>query len=172
MIALDIISAAFDTINHSTLLARISKILGVRGTTLTWLEAYLSVRHIYVKVGENQSENVLSSVGVPQGTVLGPNLLSIYITPIMNIASAFGDNIHQYAEDTQLYVSAYRNDENVSIDALERCSAAVNDWMLHNGLALNPDKSEAIMFETSRAMRHLRSKVLQWQTVQSPFLIE
>ena len=45
-----------------------------------------------------------------------------------------------------------RNDDNLSIDALEKCSAAVNDWMLYNnnGLALNPDKSEAIIFGTSR----------------------
>ena len=43
-------------------------------------------------------------------------------------------------------------DEDLSIDALDRCSAAANDWMLHNGLALNPDKSEAIVFGTSRAI--------------------
>ena len=76
------------------------------------------------------------------------------------IASAFRVNMHQYANDTQLYVVVYRNDENLSTDALEKCSAAVNDWMLHNGLALNPDKSEAIMFRTSGSLLHLRSKVL------------
>ena len=70
----------------------------------------------------------------------------------MNIASAFGVNIHQFADDTQLYVAVDKNDEDLSIDALERCSAAVNDWMLHNGLALSPEKSEAIMFGTCRAI--------------------
>ena len=51
-----------------------------------------------------------------------------------------------------------RNDENLSIDALERCSAAFNDWMLHNSLALNPDKSDAIMFGTSRAIASSKIK--------------
>ena len=42
--------------------------------------------------------------------------------------------------------------------ALERCSAAISDWMLHNGLALNPDKSEAIMFGTSQAIASCKIK--------------
>ena len=45
-----------------------------------------------------------------------------------------------------------KNDEDLSIGALVRCSAPVNDWMLHNGLALNSDKSEAIMFGTSQVI--------------------
>ena len=75
----------------------------------------------------------------------------------MNIASAFGVDIHQYADDTQQYVAMDKNYEDLSIDALERCSAAVNDWMLHNGLALKPDKSEA-MFGTSRAIASSKIK--------------
>ena len=76
----------------------------------------------------------------------------------MNIALAFGVNIHQCAEDSQLYFAIDRNDENLSIDALERCSATVNDWMLHNGLAINADKSEAIMFGTSPAFASSKIK--------------
>ena len=56
-----------------------------------------------------------------------------------------------------------------SIDTLEKCSAAVNDLMLPNGLALNPDKSEVILFGTSQAIAYPRSKVLQWLGAISPF---
>ena len=45
-----------------------------------------------------------------------------------------------------------------SIDTLEKCSAAVNDLMLPNGLALNPDKSEVILFGTSRAIASSKIK--------------
>ena len=76
----------------------------------------------------------------------------------MNISSAFGVNFHQYADDTQLYVAVDRSDDNLNIVTLERCSTAVNDWMLHNGLVLNPDKSEAILFETSRAIASSKMK--------------
>ena len=47
---------------------------------------------------------------------------------------------------------------NLSIDALERCAAALKQWMLHNGLALNLDMSEAIMFGTSRAIASSKIK--------------
>ena len=53
----------------------------------------------------------------------------------MNIASDFGVNIHQCADDTQIYVAMDLSDEDLNIEALERCSATVNDWMLHNGMA-------------------------------------
>ena len=115
---------------------------------------------------------MLSSIGVPQGFVIGPNLFSIYITQISNVASAFEVNIHQYSDDTQLYVAVDQSDDNLSIDALKKFSAAVNDWMLHNGLALDPDKSEAIMFGTARTLPHPRSKCLQYPVVLSPFPIE
>ena len=153
MIALDT-SAACDTINHSTLLSHISKTVGVRGTALTWLESYLNGQHRYVKVGQNQSVTALSAVEAPQGSVFDSNLFLIYISPIMNIALASGVNIHHFADDTKLYAYVNRNDEKLSIDAVEKFSAAVNDSMLHNGLTLNTDKSEAICFEPVQPLLH------------------
>ena len=79
----------------------------------------------------------------------------------MNIASASEANIHQYADDTQLYVAVDKNDDDLSIDffgeMIQRSRSkdgeiAVNDWMLHNGLALNSDNFEAIMFRTSQGI--------------------
>ena len=62
------------------------------------------------------------------------------------------DGCNNHRGDSQLYVVVDMNDENSNTDALEKYAAAVNDWMLHNGLALNPDKFEATMFATSRAI--------------------
>jgi len=55
---------------------------------------------------------------------------------------------HQYADDTQMYIAASKDDLKVNIDTLEKCTTA--KWLLHNGLQLNPSKSEAILFTAAR----------------------
>ena len=93
------------------------------------------------------------SAGVPQGSVLGPFLFSLYIAPVPNVAASLGVSIHQYADDTQLYVAVDRTNLSASLDILEKCAADISHWFLCNGLALNPDKSEVIVFGTRPAVR-------------------
>ena len=103
---------------------------GVSGSVLHWLESYLSGRSNYVKLGEGQSTvaSSSSSVGVPQGSVLGPNLFSMYITPIVKIAAAFGVGIHQYADDTQLYIKFMAKEgDSKTLVVLKNCTDAISD---------------------------------------------
>jgi len=60
------------------------------------------------------------------------------------VADQHGISQHQYADDTSLYVSLSAKDRPSRIDQLERCLTDVRSWFNHNGLALNPDKSEVI----------------------------
>ena len=93
------LAKAFDTVDHSILVGWLRSI-GVSGS-LAWFANYLSQR-----VQCTKSENLLSqplpvTKGVPQGSILGPTLFSIYIN---NIAQAVGSSlIHLYADDTVLY---------------------------------------------------------------------
>ena len=144
LIGLDL-SAAFDTINHSMLLDRIQHTFGLTGSAHDWLQSYLSNRSQYVKVGNTQSVPSPVIIGVPQGSVLGPFLFSIYVSPIADIIASHGVKFHQYADDTQLYTAVKSGSDTHSIKNLESCCCAVRDWFAKNGMLLNPDKSEVLL---------------------------
>ena len=144
LVALDQ-SAAFDCIDHSTLIRRLHHTF-VTGQALDWMTSYLQTRRSFVRL--NNVSSVVSTVehGVPQGSSLGPLLFSLYIAPLSTVFRSFGLTHHQYADDSQIYVSAMKNELMVKVDLLEQCTAGVHAWLLHNGLQLNPQKSEAIHF--------------------------
>ena len=80
--------------------------------------------------------------------VLGPILFTVYISPIATIAASHNVIQQQYADDTQLLISLSPSSLSTAILRLETCLHDLPSWFLHNGLALNPDKSDAILFST------------------------
>ena len=76
LIGLDL-SAAFDTVDHELLLARLQAEFGVSGTVLIWLQSYPDGRTQFVKIGQHQLTINEFNAGIPRGTVLGPLLFAI-----------------------------------------------------------------------------------------------
>ena len=75
------LSSAFDTVDHSILLYRLEKWVGIRDTALEWFKSYLSDRTFTVILGNASSSVTALTCGVPQGSILGPLLFSIYMLP-------------------------------------------------------------------------------------------
>ena len=79
------LSAAFDTIDHSILLERLQTSFGIDGLPLKWVKSYLSNRHQKVKIDNNLFNVLPIMYGVPQDSVLGPLLFSMYIYPLTDV---------------------------------------------------------------------------------------
>ena len=140
LVLLDL-SAAFDTIDHDILIKRLECSFGVKGTALKWFASYLKNRTQSVKVSGFQSEKGFLQFGVPQGSVLGPVLFTMYTQPLVHIMRKFNILYHLYADDTQLYGSVYPNELPDLIDRFEHCIAEVKAWMKVNKLKLNDEKN-------------------------------
>ena len=79
------LSAAFDTIDYLTLINRLSSLYGISGTALDWFTLYLSDRCQQVKIQDYIFDAVYISFSVPQGSVLGPILFTLYTAPLSQV---------------------------------------------------------------------------------------
>uniref|UniRef100_A0A674PN03 Reverse transcriptase domain-containing protein n=1 Tax=Takifugu rubripes TaxID=31033 RepID=A0A674PN03_TAKRU len=145
MLVLLDLSAAFDTVDHSILLQRLEHVIGIKGTALDWFRSYLSDRYQFAHVHGVPSSYSRVSHGVPQGSVLGPILFTLYMLPLGNIIRQHGINFHCYADDTQLYLSM-KPEETEKLVKLQTCLKDIKSWMSSNFLLLNPGKTEVMVF--------------------------
>merc|ERR1712243_226489 len=96
------LSSAFDTIDHTILLKRLHHTFGISDVALSWFTSYLSDRKQTVLINNIHSKPTLLTCGVPQGSVLGPVLFTLYTSSLSSIIKSHSIKHHSYADDTQL----------------------------------------------------------------------
>ncbi|XP_070207942.1 uncharacterized protein [Littorina saxatilis] len=139
------LSAAFDTIDHQILLDRLHLSFGLSGTALTWFQSYLSDRTQTVSAGNHTSKTSTLSLGVPQGSVLGPVLFILYTKPLSTLISHHSVSSQTFADDTQLRGSWPPDQLDSTIRRVQDCVDDVKRWMTCKKLKLNDDKTEVLL---------------------------
>ena len=146
------LSKAFDTLDHSILLQKLTH-YGLSQAAIRWFSSYLLGRRQLVDFNGTWSTLTSTSTGVPQGSILGPLLFIIYMNDIHVASDKFNAII--YADDTSLLsslcsfnVSVQRNTTNIA-----ELSAHINlelgniqEWLNINKLSLNVQKTKFMIF--------------------------
>ena len=141
------LSAAFDTTDHNILITRLRGTFSCAGMILDWFISCLSCRTQSVFVGHESTPSVLQC-GVPQVSVLGPLLFTLYSHSQSTVICQFGLSCHFFADDSQLHKSSVPSDFSVLACCLKDDIEDVAEWMCDSKLKMNDDKAELMAIGT------------------------
>ena len=122
--------------------------MGITGNALAWFTSYLSGRRQKVHLNGTTSSSKDLLCGVPQGSVLGPILFSVYILPLGDIIRRHGVNFQLYADDSQLYLSFKKENLVSTKSKMEDVISDIRLWLVANLVKCNDDKTEFIVFSS------------------------
>ena len=148
-------SAAFDTVDHNILLTILEESFGITGSVLAWIQSFLTDRHQIFQVGPDRSPMVVVLYGLPQGTILGPQMYILYTADLESILERHGVKMHLYADDTQLYHHSRTNNLEQAMVKFEACLEDMVQWSSQRRLKLNPTKTELIWLDRAHAIERL-----------------
>lgn len=134
-------SKAFDTLSHEKIIESLER-SGIRGECIKWFKNYLSCRSYSVKIENECSDIVPVTVGVPQGSKLGPILYILYTNDMLKMLK--NSTGYAYADDTAIIV------EHKSIKSatqiMQKELNAINRWCHDSGLIINANKTKIMHF--------------------------
>ena len=144
------ISKCFDCINHSLLLDKLTT-YGILNTENRWFRSYLTGRTQATRFNNTLSKFETISIGVPQGSVLGPLLFLLFVNDICK--SPLYSQISLFADDTCLYHSG-PSIESI-IPKIQTDVSRVLKWFSDNKLTVNSEKSFAIVVGSRQKLTSL-----------------
>ena len=146
-----------DTIDHKILLSRLSSFYGLSSTALNLIASYLLNRTQSVSIQSHSTPPSSIFTGIPQGSVLGPLLFSLYTSPVSQIFTKAWISYHLYADDTQIYISFSHNQSHDSLSLLSSTLDEVYAWLTSNRLPVNPSKTEFLIIGNPQQRNKIQS---------------
>jgi hypothetical protein len=150
MVLIDL-SKAFDCIYHPLLLKKLRN-YGFSDSGVAWVRSYLFDRQQSVRADKVSGWRVVNR-GVPQGSVLGPLLFSLYVNDITD--RLLHSRYHLYADDIQVYRHFKIDNFEAAVTQMNEDLAAISFWTRQHGLIINETKSKSIVIGNSRLLNQL-----------------
>ncbi len=135
----------FDTVHHDILLNKL-KAYNFSDETIAWFRSYLENREQWVRCNSTLSIVQTCRMGIPQGSILGPILFSLYINDLPD--SCERAKCQMYADDTIIYVSAKTPE--MAAEILSEEMSGVSQWLQNNHLTLNYKKTVSVCFSIKK----------------------
>ena len=151
------LSAAFDTIDINRLLYILSEEIGITGVALKWFQSFLTGRTQKVRIDGKFSKVLEVLFGVPQGSVLGPKLFSIYVRGQPKVFEKCSFEASSFADDSngrKTFSLCFQY--HVLKNELANCMNYITSWMNKQFLKINPEKTEMLLLYPDA----LRDKVI------------
>ena len=145
---------AFDTVDHSLLLNKL-RMYGFNHLPLKWFQNYFDERYQYTSVNGYTSDRNLMVCGVPQGSLLGPLLYTIFVNDMPNYVNYC--NIALYADDTCLYTST--KDPHTAVRNINKDLENLSDWLHKNKLMINSKKCEAMFVGSAQRLKKKQNTI-------------
>lgn len=146
------LSKAFDTVDHELLVHKLRS-LGLDDICIQWFISYLGSRNQVTSVASTLSSSAAVTVGVPQGSILGPLLFLVYVNDL--VKCPLQSDVVLYADDTVLCCSA----KNVH-DLKHKLNAdlgVASDWFNRNLLTINTSKCKFMVFGNTRKLNNIET---------------
>ena len=152
-------SKAFQMVDHKIMLAKLSHFYNFSSGPVQWMKSYLDGRLQRVKISNEQSDWKLLNSGVPQGSVLGPLLFSLYINDLPT-ATMESLKHHMYADDLQCYSTFTPSLLPRAIETTNCELKRIFEWSSRHGLQINPQKSQCIIIGSRQLLSRIDSQVI------------
>ena len=150
------IKSAFDRIPiHMILNALINK--GLTGKFLAFVENFLTNRTIFVEHDNRKSQTLVTTAGIPQGSVIAPIIFNYFIDGLCEIISNKSDGAF-FADDI-LIIPRMNNDTNIMIRELQETLNDVTEWSLINKVQFSQEKSQYILFNGQTCNRQYKLRL-------------
>ena len=136
---------AFDAVDHALLLTKLRN-YGIGGDELSWFTSYLTDRTQSVSLDNVTSDSM--DIGVPQGSILGPLLFTLYINDLPSVTKTC--KVILYTDDTAII---YSDKQKAQIEKhLNNDMAIVKTWLDENKLTLNVKKTKSMLIGNKKLL--------------------
>ena len=127
--------------------------LGVSPSALAWFKSYLKGRYLHVRIGDVVSQSPPVDYSVPQGSILGPVLFTVYVNDLLTVHKLGQTAFH--VDDSKLYMKFKTNELCDAVSAVNSDLREICQWCCHNLLLMNPNKTKLLVMGVPKLLQRL-----------------